>query len=266
MKFAGKVAVVTGAARGMGYSHCLALAREGADIAAADICSNIEGIYELSPDLKEVIGEVQKLGRKAIGIKCDVRESDQVKAMAERVLLELGRIDILVNNAGIEAFHPVQDILEDEWDKVLDVDLKGVFLCCKYVVPQMIKQKSGKIINISSIYGYQAAPLVSHYCAAKFGVVGFTQSLARELAEHNINVNAVGPGFINTKMADAEAPIFAPLMGIPTETYYQDAIKQVSLFGREITPQDISNAVVWLASEDSRNVTGQLILVDGGHV
>lgn len=266
MKFEGKVAIVTGAARGMGYSHCLALAREGADIAAADICGNIEGIYELSPDLKEVISEIQKLGRKAIGIECDVRKSDEVKAMAERVLLELGRIDILVNNAGIEAFHPVQDISEDEWDKVLDVDLKGVFLCCKFVVPQMIKQKSGKIINISSIYGYQAAPLVSHYCAAKFGVVGFTQSLARELAEHNINVNAVGPGFINTKMADAEAPIFAPLMGIPTETYYQDAIKQVSLFGREITPQDISNAVVWLASEDSRNVTGQLILVDGGHV
>jgi NAD(P)-dependent dehydrogenase (short-subunit alcohol dehydrogenase family) len=130
----------------------------------------------------------------------------------------------------------------------------------------MIKQKSGKIVNISSIYGYQAAPMVSHYCAAKFGVVGFTQSLAHEVAEHNINVNAVGPGFINTKMADAEAPLFAPMMGISPENYYQEAIKQVSQFGREITPQDVSNAVVWLASEDSRNVTGQLILVDGGHV
>jgi len=266
MKFEGKVAIVTGAARGMGYSHCLALAREGADIVAADICGNIEGIYELSSDLENVLAEIKKLGRKAVAVKCDVSKGDDVKAMVDKALAEFGKIDILVNNAGIEAFHYTWEIPEDEWDKILDVDLKGAFLCCKYVLPHMIKQKSGKIVNISSIYGYQGAPMVAHYCAAKFGVVGFTESLAREVAEHNINVNAVGPGFINTKMANAEAPIFAPMMGLTTENYYKEAIKQFSLFAREITPQDVSNAVVWLASEESRNITGQFILVDGGHV
>jgi NAD(P)-dependent dehydrogenase (short-subunit alcohol dehydrogenase family) len=266
VKFEGKVAVITGAARGMGFSHCLSFAKEGADIAAVDICENIEGIYELSSDLENVINEVKKLGRKALGIKCDVRKADQVQEMVEKVIKEFGSIDILVNNAGIEAFNNTWDIPVEEWEKVIDVDLKGVFLCCKYVVPKMIEKKSGKIVNISSIYGSQAAPMVSHYCAAKFGVVGFTQSLAGEVAEYNINVNAVGPGFINTKMADAEAPIFAPLMGLAPDKYYEEAIQQVSLFRREITPQDISNAVVWLSSEESRNVTGQLILVDGGHV
>ncbi len=266
MKFEGKVAIITGAARGMGYSHCLSFAKEGADIAAVDICENIDGIYELSSDLKNVISEVESIGRKAIGVKCDVRNANEVKSMVDKVISEFGRIDILVNNAGIEAFNYTWEIPEEEWDKVVDVDLKGVFLCCKYVVPKMIEKKSGKIVNISSIYGSQAAGMVSHYCAAKFGVVGFTQSLAQEVAEHNINVNAVGPGFINTAMADAEAPIFAPLMGLSPDTYYEEAVKQVSLFGREITPQDISNAVIWLSSEESRNVTGQFILVDGGHV
>ncbi|MFC1877223.1 SDR family NAD(P)-dependent oxidoreductase [Thermodesulfobacteriota bacterium] len=266
MRFDGKVAVITGAARGMGFSHCLSFAKEGADIAAVDICDNIEGIYELSSDLNNVVNEIKKLGRKAIGIKCDVRKADEVQNMVNEVVKEFGSIDILVNNAGIEAFNYTWDIPIEEWDKVLDVDLKGVFLCCKYVAPIMIEKKSGKIVNISSIYGSQAAPMVSHYCAAKFGVVGFTQSLSQELAAYNINVNAVGPGFVNTSMADAEAPVFAPLMGLSPESYYEEAVKQVSLFAREITPQDISNAVVWLSSEESRNVTGQFILVDGGHV
>lgn len=266
MRLAGKTAIVTGAARGMGYSHCLALAREGADIVAADICANIDGIYELSEDLNDVVSEVEKLGRRAVGVKCDVRSGTEVKAMVEAALQKFGHIDILVNNAGIEAFNLVQDISEEEWDKVLDVDLKGEFLCAKYVLPHMIAQKSGKIVNISSIYGYQGAPMVAHYCAAKFGVVGLTQSLAREVAEHNINVNAVGPGFINTKMADAEAPLFGPMMGVKPESYYDDVIPMVSLFKREITPRDVSDMVVFLASEESRNITGQLLLVDGGHV
>lgn len=265
MKFKGKVAIITGAARGMGYSHCLFLAREGADIAAVSRCKNTGG-DELSENLKRVISEVQKLGRRAIGIKCDVSKSGEVKAMAEKVLAELGRIDILVNNAGIEEFHSVVEMPEDEWDKIIDVNLKGVFLCCKYVVPHMIKQKSGKIINISSIFGHQASPYVSHYCAAKFGVVGFTQSLAQEVAKYNINVNAIGPGPVNTDMAAQEAPVFGPLLGIPTENYFEECCKRFTLFGREVTVEDVSNAVVWLASEDSRNLTGQLILVDGGHV
>lgn len=266
MRLAGKTAIVTGAARGMGYSHCLALAREGADIVAGDICGNIDGIYELSEDLSDVVSEVETLGRRAVGVKCDVRNSADVKAMVDTALREFGHIDILVNNAGIEAFNLVQDIPEEEWDKVVDVDLKGGFLCAKYVLPHMIAQKSGKIVNISSILGYQGAPMVAHYCAAKFGVVGFTQSLAREVAEHNINVNAVGPGFINTKMADAEAPVLGPMMGVKPESYYHDVIPMVSLFKREITLQDVSDMVIFLTSEESRNVTGQLFLVDGGHV
>lgn len=265
MEFEGKVAIVTGAARGMGYSHCLFLAREGADIAAVSRCKNTEG-NELSENLKRVISEVQKLGRRAIGIKCDVSKGGEVKAMTGRVLAELGGIDILVNNAGIEEFHSVVEMPEDEWDQVIDIDLTGVFLCCKYALPHMIKQQNGKIINISSIFGYQGAPYVSHYCAAKFGVVGFTQSLAQEVAKYNINVNAIGPGPVNTDMAAQEAPVFGPLLGIPTENYFEECCKRFTLFGREVTVEDVSNAVVWLASEKSRNLTGQLILVDGGHV
>ncbi len=265
MKFEGKVAIVTGASRGMGHSHCVFLSREGADIVAVSRCRNTEG-DELSENLKGVISEVQKLGRRVIGIKCDVSKNDEVEAMVGKVLFELGRIDILVNNAGIEAFHRVAEIPEDEWDEILDVNLKGVFLCCKYVVPHMIKQKSGKIINISSIWGYQAGPYVSHYCAAKFGVVGFTQSLAHEVAKYNINVNAIGPGPVNTDMAAQEASGYAPLAGIPTENYFEHICEQYTLFGREVTVEDVSNAVVWLASEDSRNLTGQFILVDAGHV
>ena len=208
----------------MGYSHCLALAREGADIAAADICANIDGIYELADDLSDVVSEVRKLGRQAVGVKCDVSKSAEVKAMVNTTLHEFGHIDILVNNAGIEAFNLVQDISEEEWDNVLDVDLKGVFLCTKYVLPHMIEQRSGKIINISSVFGYQGAPMVAHYCAAKFGIVGFTEALAREVAEHNINANAVGPGAINTKMTDAEAPLFGPMMGVNPATYYLSLI------------------------------------------
>jgi meso-butanediol dehydrogenase/(S,S)-butanediol dehydrogenase/diacetyl reductase len=257
VKFKGKVAIVTGAARGMGYSHCLALAREGADIAAVDICEEEES--------NKVVNEVKSLGRRGIGIKCNVSKSDEVKAMVDKVLTELGKIDILVNNAGVLTVHSVVDVEEDEWDRVLAVNLKGVFLCCKYVVPHMIKQRSGKIINTASAFGKQGAPFCSPYTASKFGVVGFTESLAREVAAFNINVNAVGPGPVNTELLRGMAPAYAAYLGIPAETCYQRWLK-TGLFGREITAEDVSNTVVWLASEDARNLTGQHILVDGGHV
>ena len=260
MKFEGKVAIVTGAAGGMGYSHCLALAREGADVASADICQEEE--------LNKVIDEVKSLGRRGIGIKCDVSKSDEVKAMVDKVLAELGKIDILVNNAGTSTAKLVVDVEEDEWDRVLSVNLKGVFLCCKYVLPHMIKQRSGKIINIASVWGRQGAPFCSPYTASKFGVVGFTESLAREVASFNINVNAVGPGPVNTELLQGTAPAWAAYLGIPAEpeAYYENVYKSMTLFGREITAEDVSNTVVWLASEDARNLTGQHILVDGGHV
>ena len=257
MKFEGKVAIVTGAAGSMGYSHCLAFAREGADIAAADICQEEE--------LNKVVDVVKSLGRRGIGIKCDVSRSDEVKAMVDKVLAEMGKIDVLVNNAGVLTVHSVVDVEEDEWDRVLSVNLKGVFLCCKYVLPHMIKQRSGKIINIASVWGRQGAPFCSPYTASKFGVVGFTESLAREVASFNINANAVGPGPVNTELLREMVPVYAAYLGIPAETCYEKWLK-AGLFGREITAEDVSNTVVWLASEDARNLTGQHILVDGGHV
>jgi NAD(P)-dependent dehydrogenase (short-subunit alcohol dehydrogenase family) len=252
MKLEGKVAIVTGASRGMGYSHALALAREGANIAA------------IARSECKVINEVRKLGLEGIGIKCDVSKNDEVRAMVDRVLTELGRIDILVNNAGILAISLLVDTEEGLWDRVLDTNLKGTFLCCKYVIPHMIKQRSGKIINIASINAKYGVALGSAYCASKFGIVGFTESLAQEVAAYNINVNAVGPGFVKTAMVAEAANIF-PKRGQVSENYYEETIKEETLFGREITTQDVSNAVVWLASEESRNITGQLVLVDGGH-
>lgn len=269
MKLEGKVALVTGAAQGMGKSHCLALAKEGANIAAADICKDIAAIkYPMGTEAKlnATVAEVKALGRKAIGIKCDVSKSAEVQEMFKKVLAEFKKIDILVNNAGILTINPIVDMTEEDWDTVVDVDLKGTWLCCKYVLPHMIAQKSGKIINIGSIYGREGAGLATPYCAAKGGVHTLTMSIAKEVAPFNINVNAVGPGAIHTPMVDGVAPVFAKYLNVQPSEVYATLCKIYHIFGREVTVQDISNAVVFLASEDSRNLTGQVIYVDGGHL
>jgi NAD(P)-dependent dehydrogenase (short-subunit alcohol dehydrogenase family) len=262
MKFEGKVALVTGAAHGMGRAHALALAREGATVAVADICQDVGPLFYhmgTEEELMGVVDEVKALGRRAIGIKCDVRKSSDVGAMVKKTLDAFGRIDILVSNAGILKTGLVPDIAEEEWDTILDVNLKGFFLCCKHVVPVMKQQKSGKIVAISSAAGKEGWGQLGAYGASKAGILSLVQALAKEVAEWNINVNAVCPGAVDTPMTRAGVP-----KGWDPAAVYKGLVQSVHLFKREVTPEDISNAVVWLASEDSRNVTGQAISVDGG--
>lgn len=271
MRLKDKVAVVTGAARGQGHSHCLSLAKEGANIVAVDICRDLPKSmlkYRLAtgPELDNLVNAVRKIGSNSLGVKADVSKEDEVKEMVSRVLDEFGKIDILVNNAGIQpSLLTVWDTPSELWDKVINVNLKGVFLCCKYVVPHMIKQKSGKIVNISSLLGLKGASDSGTYCASKFGVIGLTQALATEVGQYNINVNAICPGVLDTSMTRGIVQEWVEKLGKKTpEEVYLQSIKQNQLLQRPITVQDISNAVVWLASEESRNITGATLLVDAG--
>ena len=264
----GKVAIVTGAAAGMGAAHALALAREGADVAAVDIARD----QPLSPvaggtmdALNKLVQEMTSFGQRAIAITCDVSKANEVEKMARTVTDQFGKIDILVNNAGVVTSAPLVDLTEEAWDWVMDVNIKGMFLCCKYVLPHMIAQKSGKIVNIGSVNGREGMPGMTHYCCSKAAVHMLTDTLSKEVAEYNINVNCVAPGTVwGTPMVDWAARLGTP-EGVDPYQAYLDTCKRMYTFGREQTPEDIANAMLFLVSEESRNITGYTIYVDGGH-
>ena len=265
----GKVAIVTGAAHGMGRSHCLVLAQEGADIAAVDIGRDQQlAPYQMATEdeLTHVVKDAQALDRRAIGIKCDVTKGDEVEQMVERVVSEFGKIDILVNNVGVSGGALITNTTEEYWDFMLAVNLKSQFLCCKYVLPHMMKQQSGKIVNIGSVNGREGSAGITAYCAAKGGVHNFTHALAKEVAPYNINVNCVAPCAVNTPMLQGGAAMASKTYGIKEEEFYDNFCKMMHILGREIKVEDISNAVLFLASEESRNIDGSVIYVDGGHI
>ena len=263
MKLEGKVAVVTGGARGNGFAAAKLMAEEGADIVIADICEDMETIpYTMStPEvMADAVKEIEKLGRKAVGIKCDVRKGADVEAMVGKVMDTFGKIDILVNNAGNSSMMAVADMSEQEWDEVLDTHLKGTFLCSKFVVPHMIEQHWGKVINISSVGGQRGFGLGAHYCAAKHGIIGFSKSLAMEVADHNVNVNVVCPGTVWTPMMQGVAAFF----GMEAEEAKEQFLAGHLFKDREIMPEDIGRAVLWLSTEDTKCITGQCVTVDAG--
>jgi len=210
--------------------------------------------------------EIKGLGRQSIALKVDVTKSESVTRMVDRTLKRFRKIDILVNNAGIIKVGNVVDITEKDWDEVLAVNLRGVFLCSKAVAPHMIEQRSGKIVNISSTAGRRGLPGRAHYHASKFAVIGFTQCLALELAPHNINVNCVCPGVVDTYMhRQVLAPHTAKIRGITEDEVYKRMEEGIPL-QRLQTPEDIGNTVAFLVSEDAKNITGQSINVNGGSV
>jgi len=245
MRLRDKVAVVTGAAQGIGREIALAFAREGADVAVCDI--NLERAAQTQKD-------IEALGRRAISLELDVTESSKVEEGLNKILDKLGKVDILVNNAGITKDGLLLRMGEADWDAVLKVNLKGTFNCTKAVSKVMVKQRSGRIINIASIIGIIGNPGQANYSASKAGVIALTKTTAKELASRNINVNAVAPGFIQTDMT-------AKL----SEEVQQKMLAMIPL-GRFGSAADVASVCVFLASQDSSYVTGQTIVVDGGMV
>jgi 3-oxoacyl-[acyl-carrier protein] reductase len=243
LKLAGKVALVTGAAQGIGKAVALLLARNGADIVVSDI--NLE-------KAEETAKEVQALGRKALATKVDVATLGDVEKMVEAILAQFGKVDILVNNAGIARDKLILRMTEEDWDAVLNINLKGTFNCTKAVVRHMSKQRSGKIVNIASVVGEMGNAGQGNYAASKAGVIGFTKTIAREFAQRGINVNAIAPGYIETPMTDA----------LPDKA--KEELKRLIPMDRLGNPEDVAEAVLFLVSEASSYITGHVLNVNGG--
>ncbi|MBM7581225.1 3-oxoacyl-[acyl-carrier protein] reductase [Caldicoprobacter guelmensis] len=246
MELEGKTALVTGASRGIGRAIALYLAELGAQVAVNYSSSEQRAL--------EVVEAIQEKGGRAIAVKADVSNPQEVEAMFERVLEEFGDLDILVNNAGITRDGLLIRMKQEDWDAVLDTNLKGVYNCSKAAAKIMIKKRRGKIINISSVVGVAGNAGQANYAAAKAGVIGFSKAIARELAPRNIQVNVVAPGFIETDMTAA----------LP-ESVKQEMLKQIPL-GRYGDPMDVAYVVGFLASDKSQYITGQVIHVDGGMI
>ena len=245
-RFEGKTAIVTGASRGIGREIALQLAQEGAKVAV-----NYSGSKDKAD---EVVQQIKDAGGEAFAIQADVSNTDSVKTMVDMTIETFGSIDILVNNAGITKDNLLVRMKEDEWDDVININLKGVFLCTKGVSRQMMRQRAGKIVNVASIVGVSGNAGQANYVAAKAGVIGFTKTTAQELAARNINVNAVAPGFITTDMTDAL-----------NEDVKNQMLANIPL-GKLGSPENVAKTVMFLLSEDAAYITGQTIHVDGGMV
>jgi 3-oxoacyl-[acyl-carrier protein] reductase len=239
----GKIAIVTGAGHGIGREISLSLGRRGAEVVVTDV----------SDEIFDVGKQIEALGSKALPIKCDVTDPKEAISVEEQVIGTHERIDILINNAGIYPQKSFVEMTAEDWNQVLRINLNGVFHCTKAVIPKMIKQKYGKIVNIASIAGAVVGfQNLAHYSASKAAIAGFTKSLALEVAQYGINVNAVAPG-----------PIDVGAMPIDSEVY-QQLVKTIPM-GRMGIPTDIANLVLFLVSDESNFITGQCIVSDGGY-
>jgi NAD(P)-dependent dehydrogenase (short-subunit alcohol dehydrogenase family) len=248
MRVDGKIAIVTGSGTGLGQAFAWALARAGADVVITELPGK-EGLAE------STAAGVRAAGRRAMTLTLDVTQLPSIQAMVDRVVSEWGRIDILVNNAGINIPTWAVEITEETWDKVIDTDLKGSFFCAQAVGKHIIARGGGgKIINVASIMGVVAYYYRAHYASAKAGVVNMTRVLAIEWAPHNIQVNAVAPGYVNTPLTK---PMFAK------REFYEEVVRRIPA-NRVAEPEDIAGAVVSLASPAADYVTGHTLLVDGG--
>ena len=244
MELKGKAALVTGGSRGLGRAVCLELAKGGANVVLCYAGNEAAA--------KETTAACEALGAKALAVQCNVAKADEVKALMDAAVKEFGRIDILVNNAGITRDGLLMMMKEEDFDAVIAANLKGTFLCMKAVSRIMMKQRYGRIVNLSSVVGLRGNAGQVNYAASKAGVVGMTKSLAKELASRGVTVNAVAPGFIATDMTAAmtDAAKEATLASIPVQ--------------RMGAPEDVAHAVAFLASDEAAYITGQVLCVDGG--
>ena len=243
MRLEGRVALVTGASQGIGHACAVHLARHGASVALA--ARNREKLEELS-------AHITASGGKAAVFPMDVAEEDQVKSAVKSALAHFGKIDILINNAGITRDQLVMRMKRADWDAVLNTNLTSAYLAIQQVIPGMLKQRWGRIINITSVFGQMGQAGQANYAASKAGLIGLTMAIAREVASRNITSNAVAPGFIETNMTAALS-----------DEFKQNAVKQIPL-GRVGTPDDVANAVAFLASDEAAYITGHVLNVNGG--
>ncbi len=244
-----KVAIITGGARGIGRQIALTFAREGADIIIADV-------LEMEP----VVREIKELGRQAITVKTDISKKEEVANLLEKTVAHFGQVDILVNNAGITRRATVLEMTEEDWDCVLEVNLKGVFLCTQAAAKHMVHRRYGKIVNIASIAGLVGASLpwiAVNYAVSKAGVIRFTKSCSKELGPYGINVNAIAPGLVLTEIH------FTSRSAEQAQDFRDEELKAMPM-GRAGTPQDIANIALFLSSDDASLITGQTIVADGG--
>jgi len=256
----GAVSVVTGGGGEIGGGIAAELAAAGSDVAIVDV-NVVETAYNQRSDeaiggaerAREVVEAVEAEGRQAHLVECDVTDADQVAAMVDEVVGEFGRLDVLANNAGVITVSPVEEMAEAEWDSVLDVNLKGMFLVARAVIPHL-RESEGTVVNTASIAGEIGAAGLAHYCASKHAVLGFTKSLALELAP-DVTVNALCPGIVDT-------PMWADVLTPELDEAYEDTIQRTIPMDRDQTPEDMGRTVVFLA--ENRNVTGQSVVVDGG--
>ena len=247
MKLANKAAVITGGGRGVGRAVALAYAKAGADV-IVNYVSNDEAA-------KEVVSQVEAMGRRAKAVKADVALQADAEGLIKACVEEFGKIDILVNNAGFTRPNMLRKMTEEQWDKVLGVHLKGAFFCCQAAANSMADQKSGKIINVTSVAGLVGTVGQINYSAAKGGLLSFTKSAARELARYNINVNVISLGIVATEMTEK----------IRTDEKLKQIYMGRILLSRFAEPDDISPAFIFLGSDDANYITGQLLCVDGGY-
>ena len=244
MDLSNRVAIVTGSARGIGKAIALKLADAGAMVVVNDVGD--------AAQINSVVDAIKAMKRNALAITADVSSADDVNRLVAETMSAFGHIDVLVNNAGITRDQLLMRMSDEDWDRVMNVDLKSVFLCSRAVIRHMLKQRWGRIISISSITGVMGNPGQANYAAAKAGIIGLTRTIAKEVASRGITANAIAPGLIDTAMSQQ----------VPPEALAE--IKQRIPLGYAGTPQDVAAAVAFLASEEARYITGQVIGVDGG--
>ncbi|NVM29880.1 MAG: SDR family oxidoreductase [Candidatus Helarchaeota archaeon] len=249
-----KVVVLTGAARGIGRSTAILFAKEGAKLALSDV---------LEEEGKETLELVKKEGGDAFFIKCDVTKGREVKAMVDKTLKMYGKIDVLINNAGVVRVGQVEDIPEEEYDLLLNVNLKGPYFCCHHIVPLLKKQKSGIIINLASVAGHIGQVNHALYCSTKHGVRGMTKALALDLAPYNVRVNSVSPGATDTPMLVGDVTQQAKDRGVDYEVVRKE-FEEEGVMGRWADPVEIAKGILFLASEGASYMTGADLLLDGG--
>ena len=255
MDLVGKAGIVTGAARGIGRAIALELAGEGMNIVAVDL---------IKTQMDDLSKEIKGLDREILAVEGDVTSAESMDGMVQEAIRAFGQIHMLVNNGGVIGVAPFTDLKEEDWDKVINVNLKGAFLCSKAVVPHMIEKKNGRIVNISSVAGKKAPPLIAAYSASKFGVIGLTQAMAQELGAHNITVNAVCPGFIDTAMWEEHlSPALSPVMGVESSQVFETFTETNVPLQRAQSSGDIAQTVAFLCKAD--NISGVALNVDGGH-